>query len=110
MTLINALKNNLSHSNVPFNHWTIYNPLSEKAIDEIYSINFPEGKVIFDGTTAGDKTGDNLLGKLRIFLNKDNAEEYPELSRLVKEIAELNGDIKKFTTKNTINSLKKKYE
>tara|TARA_B100000686_G_scaffold173398_1_gene180614 strand:+ start:1421 stop:1915 length:495 start_codon:yes stop_codon:yes gene_type:complete len=31
-------------------------------------------------------------------------------SRLVKEIAELNGDIKKFTTKNTINSLKKKYE
>jgi len=31
-------------------------------------------------------------------------------SRLVKEIAELKGDIKKFTTKNTINSLKKKYE
>ena len=45
MTLINALKNNLSHSNVPFNHWIINNPLSEKAIDEIYSINFPEGKV-----------------------------------------------------------------
>ena len=55
MTLINALKNNLSHSNVPFNHWIINNPLSEKAIDEIYSINFPEGKVIFDGTRAGDK-------------------------------------------------------
>jgi len=31
-------------------------------------------------------------------------------SRLVKEVAELNGDIKKFTTKSTINSLKKKYE
>ena len=31
-------------------------------------------------------------------------------SRLVKEIAELNGNIKKFTTKSTINSLKKKYE
>ena len=31
-------------------------------------------------------------------------------SRLIKEIAELNGDIRKFTTKNTINSLKKKYE
>ncbi len=31
-------------------------------------------------------------------------------SRLIKEIAELNGDIKKFTTKSTINSLKKKYE
>jgi len=31
-------------------------------------------------------------------------------SRLIKEIAELNGDIIKFTTKSTINSLKKKYE
>ena len=45
MTLINALKNNLSHSNVPFNHWIINNPLSEKAIDEMYSINFPEVKL-----------------------------------------------------------------
>ena len=86
MTLINALKNNLSHSNVPFNHWIINSPLSEKAIDEIYSINFPEGKVIFDGTRAGDKTGDNLLSKLRIFINKGNAEKYPELTGLVKEM------------------------
>ena len=31
-------------------------------------------------------------------------------SRLIKEIAQLNGNIKKFTTKSTINSLKKKYE
>ena len=31
-------------------------------------------------------------------------------SRLIKEIAELKGDIKKFTTKSTIKSLKKKYE
>ena len=31
-------------------------------------------------------------------------------SRFVKEIVKLNGDIKKFTTKSTIKSLKKKYE
>jgi len=31
-------------------------------------------------------------------------------SRLIKEIIELDGDIKDFTTKSTINSLKKKYE
>ena len=31
-------------------------------------------------------------------------------SRLIKEIIRLNGDIKKFTTKSTINALKKKYE
>tara|TARA_Y100001970_G_scaffold156134_1_gene191107 strand:- start:2728 stop:3222 length:495 start_codon:yes stop_codon:yes gene_type:complete len=31
-------------------------------------------------------------------------------SRLIKEICELKGNIQKFTTKSTINSLKKKYE
>ena len=31
-------------------------------------------------------------------------------SRLIKEIIKLKGDIKKFTTKSTIKSLKKKYE
>ena len=31
-------------------------------------------------------------------------------SRLIKEIIELKGNVKKFTTKSTINSLKKKYE
>ena len=31
-------------------------------------------------------------------------------SRLIKEIIDLKGDIRKFTTKSTINSLKKKYE
>ena len=31
-------------------------------------------------------------------------------SKFVKEIVKLNGDIKKFTTKSTIRSLKKKYE
>ena len=31
-------------------------------------------------------------------------------SRFVKEIVKLNGDIRKFTTKSTIKSLKEKYE
>ena len=44
-----------------------------------------------------------------IFLMSD-VENQIISSRLIKEIAELNGDIRKFTTKSTINSLKKKYE
>ena len=44
-----------------------------------------------------------------IFLMSD-VENQIISSRLIKEIAELKGDIKKFTTKSTINSLKKKYE
>jgi len=44
-----------------------------------------------------------------IFLMSD-VENQIISSRFVKEIAELNGNLKKFTTKSTINSLKKKYE
>ena len=44
-----------------------------------------------------------------IFLMSD-VENQIISSRLVKEIVKLKGDIKKFTTKNTIKMLKKKYE
>jgi len=44
-----------------------------------------------------------------IFLMSD-AKNQIISSRLIKEIAELKGDIRKFTTKSTVNSLKKKYE
>ena len=44
-----------------------------------------------------------------IFLMSD-IENQIISSRFVKEIVKLNGDIKKFTTKSTIKSLKKKYE
>ena len=44
-----------------------------------------------------------------IFLMSD-VENQIISSRFVKEIVRLNGDIKKFTTKNTIKSLKAKYE
>ena len=44
-----------------------------------------------------------------VFLMSD-VENQIISSKFVKEIVKLNGDIKKFTTKSTINSLKKKYE
>ena len=44
-----------------------------------------------------------------IFLMSD-VENQIISSRFVKEIVKLNGDIKKFTTKSTIKSLKQKYE
>ena len=44
-----------------------------------------------------------------IFLMSD-VENQIISSRLIKEIVKLNGDIKKFTTKSTIRSLKEKYE
>ena len=44
-----------------------------------------------------------------IFLMSD-VENQIISSRFVKEIAELKGDLKKFTTKNTIKALKNKYD
>ena len=44
-----------------------------------------------------------------IFLMSD-VENQIISSRFVKEIVKLKGDIKKFTTKSTIKSLKEKYE
>jgi pantetheine-phosphate adenylyltransferase len=44
-----------------------------------------------------------------IFLMSD-VENQIISSRFVKEIVKLNGDIKKFTTKSTIKTLKEKYE
>ena len=44
-----------------------------------------------------------------IFLMSD-VENQIISSRFVKEIVKLNGNIKKFTTKSTIKSLKEKYE
>jgi len=86
MTLVNSLQNHLTNHTYPFNHWTVDQPLSEEAIDEIYQVKIPEGKVIFDGTRAGDKTGNDLLGKLRVYINKDNSNDFPELNKLVQEM------------------------
>ena len=106
MSLVNALKNDLNYYNQPFNHWTLENPLSETLIDEVYDIKFPEGDVIFDGTRAGDKTGNNLLSKLRVFITKENSSDYPELYKLVKEMQskECTDLISKMINRNLQNS------
>ena len=86
MTLVNSLQNHTENHSYPFNHWTIDKPLSDDAINEIYQVKIPEGDVIFDGTRAGDKSGKDLLGKLRVYINKDNCNEFPELNKLVQEM------------------------
>ena len=86
MTLVNSLQNHIENHSYPFNHWTIDQPLSQKAIEEIYRVKIPEGEVIFDGTRAGDKTGQDLLGKLRVYINRDNCNNFPELNNLIQEM------------------------
>jgi len=86
MSLINALKNRSTYYTDPFNHWIINKPLTESAIEEIYRTPIEDGKVIFDGTRAGDKSGDGLLSKLRVFIEPSNCGEFPELHNLIKQM------------------------
>ena len=51
-----------------------------------------------------------LNNKIETLFLMSDVENQIISSRFVKEIVKLGGDIKKFTTKSTINSLKKKYE
>ena len=86
MTLINALRTKSSKYQSPFNYWTINEPLSDNAIDEIYKTPIPSGDVIFDGTRAGDKNGKDLLSKLRVFIDQNNYTEFPNLKNLISEM------------------------
>ena len=51
-----------------------------------------------------------LYNKIETIFLMSDVENQIISSRFVKEIVKLNGDIKRFTTKSTILSLKKKYE
>ncbi len=51
-----------------------------------------------------------LDNKIETLFLMSDVENQIISSRFVKEIVKLNGDIKKFTTKSTIKSLKEKYE
>ena len=51
-----------------------------------------------------------LYNKVETIFLMSDIENQIISSKFVKEIAELSGDLKKFTTKNTIKALKKKYE
>ena len=86
MSLIESLRSRSSRYQNPFNHWVVDKPLTESAVEEIYKTPIPEGEVIFDGTRAGDKSGENLLSKLRVFIDLSNCNEFPELHEIIKEM------------------------
>jgi|TARA_B110000858_G_C17798137_1_gene473631 hypothetical protein len=86
MSLIESLNTRSEKFTSPFNHWIVNKPLTEAAVDEIYRTPIDEGKVIFDGTRAGDKTGENLLSKLRVFIEPSNCDKFPELHNIIKEM------------------------
>ena len=97
---------NLTHSDFPFNHWVFSNCLEEGALDEISYSNIPSGDRMYDGTRAADHTGQGVDGKLRLFITKNNCQNFPYLTKLIQSLQskEMVNKISKIIQKDLSNS------
>ena len=77
---------NLINHNEPFRHWEMFNCLNNSALNEISYSNIPDGNRAFDGTRAADHTGGGIDGKLRLFIDNKNFNDYPNLTNVIKEL------------------------
>ncbi len=77
---------NLTHVDFPFNHWVFSNCLEEGALNEISFSNIPSGNRMYDGTRAADHTGQGVDGKLRLFITKNNCQNFPYLTKLIQSL------------------------
>ena len=97
---------NLTHADFPFNHWVFSNCLEEGALDEISYSNIPSGDRMYDGTRAADHTGQGVDGKLRLFITKNNYQNFPFLTKLIQSLQskEMVNKISKIIHKDLSNS------
>ena len=97
---------NLTHADFPFNHWVFSNCLEEGALDEISYSNIPSGDRMYDGTRAADHTGQGVDGKLRLFITKNNCQNFPYLTKLIQSLQskEMVKKISKIIDKDLSNS------
>ena len=97
---------NLTHADFPFNHWVFNNSLEEGALDEISYSNIPSGDRMYDGTRAADHTGQGVDGKLRLFITKNNCQNFPYLTKLIQSLQskEMVNKISKIIDKDLSNS------
>ena len=98
---------NIVHSDFPFNHWQFSNCLNENALNEISYSNIPSGARAYDGTRAADHTGEGIDGKLRLFITKENYNNFPYLTKIINNLQsnELVNKISKLINKDLSKSL-----
>ena len=98
MTFLNSLINNSKEHKEPFKHWELNEPLSNEAISEIINADIPnvaEHNLTYDGTRAIDNgapefregiaSGGKAI-KFRCFVTKQNADQFPNLVKFIKEL------------------------
>ena len=69
----------------PFKHWTLSECLDNETLNEISFTQIPDGERAYDGTRAADHTGKGVDGKLRLFVDKNNCQNFPNLTKLISK-------------------------
>ena len=102
MSFLKSVKNNSKEFNEPFLHWELDKPLTNEQINEIVKADIAnpiEHNLNYDGTRAIDggapefreglSHGGKAL-KFRCFITKENSNEFPHLTKLIKELQNKN--------------------
>ena len=98
MSFLNSVLNQSKKYEDPFLHWELNQPLTEEQIKEIVNADIanPEDHNLnYDGTRAIDGgegrfregiSDGGKASKFRCFINKDNSNQFPGLTNLIKEL------------------------
>ena len=102
MSFLKSLLNNSKKFNDPFTHWELNKPLTEPTIKEINNADIAnpiDYNLQYDGTRAidggegkfreGISSGGQAL-KFRCFINKDNSNVFPNLTKFINELQSKN--------------------
>ncbi len=98
MSFLNSVLNQSKKYEEPFKHWELNQPLTDEQVKEIVNAdiaNPSEHNLDYDGTRAidggegkfreGISDGGKAL-KFRCFITKENSNEFPALTDLIKEL------------------------
>ena len=69
----------------PFKHWELSECLDNETLNEISFAQILDGDRAYDGTRAADHTGKGVDGKLRLFVDKNNCQNFPNLTKLINK-------------------------
>ena len=86
MHLKESILHNIKTNDYPFPHWELNKPLSDGMINELNEVKISDAPRAFDGTRAADNGGGDLDGKLRVFLEKDNFDKFPNGMELIQDL------------------------
>ncbi len=98
MSFLNSIESKSKKFEIPFLHWELNEPLTEKQINEIVNADIAnpiEHNLNYDGTRAidggegkfreGISDGGKAL-KFRCFITKENSNEFPYLTKFINEL------------------------